>query len=209
MIHEYKNFITIEEQQQAIEFVNNQRERFTHISEYKQYTGATKVPLFFYGSPVYPTQSLNEYSNFRTRSPNLHNFFLLNKCLEKIQTEYGKPIKHFINSSFPGFHIFESRYGLDNSFSIDRYHVDSDMFKYIPVTDVYSFIVVISTTSKGDHLDYMDGNEKKQCVYNERSMYIWKGSIPHKIGDVDLADGGRRITYQGHFLVSDELYYYW
>ena len=173
------------------------------------YRHGTRVPLFFYGSPVYPTTTKDEYITHRQCSSDLEQLPLLKKCTDTLSLLYGKEVEHLSGSSYPGFHIFKQHPGCDNYFKSDRYHIDTDVFKFAPEAKIYSFVVIISTTSKGDSLDYVDHHANINYEYGERDMYVWDGSVPHKIGDVDLTKGGKRITYQGHVLVSDKLYYYW
>jgi hypothetical protein len=209
IVTEYKNFITEDEQSQILKFVEDRENMYHHVSKYEMYRQGTKVPLFFYGSPVYPTTTKTEYEECRSGSEDLKDLFLLHKCVETISCEFGMEIEHLEGTSFPGFHIFKDGPGYDNFFNIDRYHVDTDVFKYKPAAEVYSFVVVISTTEVGDSLDYDNQSTHVNYKYSERSMYMWNGSVPHKIGYVDLSQGGKRITYQGHIMVSDKLYYYW
>lgn len=211
MIIEYPLFVTDDERQELIDFVESRVDKYTHISNYNSYKDATDVPLFFYGSPVYPADTQLEYITPRPKSLDLVDLFLLEKCMKKLEDEFKRPSRHLEGTSYPGFHIFENRDGYSDKFAIDRYHVDSDVFKYRGGDDpVYSFVVVIDTTNVGDTLDYVVNENDLQHNYIKNSMYVWPGSMPHKIGDVDLSMGGKRITYQGHFIKTEtELLYYW
>lgn len=218
-IIEIENFISESERNELIDFVRKNNNKLLPISHYSNLSKpASSFPLYYYGAPVYPSSSYDEeYFKLNKRSEELKDLFLRAKVSNKLETLFSKKTKQLDKASYPGFHIFKKSKGKDNFFTTDNYHVDNDIFKYSHFLNyrknkIYSFNVVIQTTLDGDSLDYMVNGESVSMQYNERSLYVWEGSIlPHKIGDVYLIkNDDMRITYQGHFIeTEDELLVYW
>jgi hypothetical protein len=200
--------------------VKSNRHLWTHYSEYPNPPLFKLLPLYFFGSPIYPCAERKDlYLEYREKSEDyLKNTIkdLHELVMSELQDVYKFEPKRLANTSLPGFHIFNSAGGKLKQMSIPRYHIDSDLIARfpkvtVPIENFYSFVVVIETTSAGDTLDYIIDGEHKKHNYQLGHMYIWPANMYHKIGDVALAnDDEYRITYQGHCIkLPDKLLFYW
>lgn len=169
----------------------------------------------FLGDATYVIASDLSYMNQEVRDKLLENFGWVYDRLVSFFKEFYETDSVKLHSSlpYPGFHIFN---GEQEENVIYPYHTDKEQH---PDDDpeknsIYSFIILIQNTEDPAHLEYIppgmvesfDGfkNINSSIVGNKleylfNNLYIWRGSMPHRIGAMTLKDSEEaRITLQGH-----------
>lgn len=118
----------------------------------------------------------------------------------KKQLDITTNIKFFKEFTYPGFHIFIGFLPVE-TFSSLHFHIDSSIinfFKDVSIQSIYSFSSLIAAPTGCAYLEYKKGNELKIFEYQLGMLNLWKATVKHRLGCLELKDNQYRITYQGH-----------
>lgn len=181
--------------------------------------------LNFLGDATYVVK--NDFAHLNTDVQNKleENFsWLYDKVILYFKDFYGTDnVMLHTTLPHPGFHIF---HGGPEDNLIYPYHTDKEQFAGddVEADSIYSFIVLIQNIENEAHLEYIPpgklptfdgmqniniGVEGDKLFYKPNNLYIWRGSMHHRIGSLSLKDGDEaRITFQGHiyFDKNDNFY---
>jgi hypothetical protein len=122
------------------------------------------------------------------------------KLIDSLEKIVKNQITLYDKLPCPAFHIFGSSEFNKLEFS---YHKDisvCDYDKNIDKNSIYSYVTVIQSPSEQPFLDYVFGKQ----VYEKTKLYIWKGTMDHRIGTFSLSGGEYRITLQGHMFYDKQ-----
>lgn len=182
-------------------------------------------PLNFLGDATYVIKNDNNGINEEVQTKLEENFSWLYDKVVLYFKEFYETDNVKLHSSLPhpGFHIFN---GEPNGKLIFPYHTDKEQFAGDTVEEnsIYSFALLIENIEDAAHLEYLPpgkvqsfdgmkninvGTEGDKLVYEKNNLYIWRGSMVHRIGSLELNNGDEaRITFQGHiyFDKNDNFY---
>ncbi len=166
-------------------------------------------------------------------SGELHSFY--EKVFSTLSAHFGVPVSspRFVNQ--PGFHIFKNLSGLPRGVAYggaihkDR-QFESSLFTF-PYTDVLSFTMILEEPSLGSSVNYWDDDSLsdrmetkyfcgesddlkrdllagvKSYDYKVGEICVHDGQTLHQIANmVDVLEGERRISLQGHGVLTDTGY---
>ena len=209
MVQDFPNFLSSNE----IEVIKNNiyelKSYWKHVSQYRnsdaqryKNTPAEEAILeqckaeYTLGDAIYKLEGRKEDIDIGIQLLLVEKFsWLYKKLIDKIEAITTTPTELDDKLTVPGFHVFT---GSSQPLKTYNYHVDLNILDFYPKLDVnkiYSFVSLIESKGTKPYLDYKTGTKN----YEFGTLHIWKGNVPHRIGQLELKENDSRITLQGHY----------
>jgi hypothetical protein len=209
MVQDYPNFLSLEEIKIIKNSIYELKEYWKHISQYENshaqiYKGTPAEEAimeqckaeYTLGDAIYKLEGKKENIDIGVQLLLVEKFYwLYKKLINKIELITSIPTELEDELTVPGFHVFT---GSSQPLKTYDYHLDLNILDFYPKLDVdqiYSFVSLIESNGTTPYLDYKTGTKN----YEFGTLHIWKGNIPHRIGQLELKQNDSRITFQGHY----------
>lgn len=159
---------------------------------------------FMLGDAIYLIGGKLNYIDWETQKIIREKFYwIYERLIDNFKNLFLEDVNLHSSLPSPGFHIF-SLFDLCDEHEIGYgYHEDVSILDYHPNIDtntIYSFAFLVKSPNFKPFVEF----ENSKIYYDYGNLYIWKGTVTHRIGKTILKSGEYRITFQGHLFFDNK-----
>lgn len=157
-----------------------------------------------FGDAIYLIEGKRDFIDWETQKIIRTKFsWVYEKIINEFKDIFSEPIIIHPDLPAPGFHIFSLFDFCDEREIKFQYHQDTNILDYYPNIDtntIYSFVFLVKSPGVKPFVEFEDYDK---LTYEYGNLYLWRGTLTHKIGKITLKSGEYRITFQGHLFFDE------
>lgn len=158
-----------------------------------------------FGDAIYLIDGKKDFIDWDTQRIIRTEFsWVYEKLVNKFKDIFSEEVIVHPDLPSPGFHIFSLFESCEEKELKFQYHKDINVLDYYPDVDIntiYSFVSLIKSPEIKPFVEFLDYG---RMHYEYGNLYLWKGALTHKIGQMCLKPKEYRITLQGHLFFDED-----
>jgi len=198
---EFMSFIV----EQAVKILNNNITIDDEIIEkiYYNFFANDKHQSMF-GDAIYLIEGNKDFIDWEVQKIIREKFsWVYEKIINKFQNIFSESVIIHPDLPSPGFHIFSLFDSYEEKELKFQYHIDTNILDYYPDIDINTIYSFVSLIKSPDVKSFVEFENHGKMYYDYGNLYLWKGKLTHKIGNIILKPNEYRITLQGHLFFDE------
>jgi len=157
-----------------------------------------------FGDAIYLIEGKKDFIDWETQKIIRTKFsWVYEKIINEFKNIFSESIIIHPDLPSPGFHIFSLFDFCEEREIKFQYHQDTNILDYYPDIDtntIYSFVFLVKSPEIKPFIEFENYGK---LDYEYGNLYLWKGTLTHKIGNITLKPEEYRITFQGHLFFDE------